>query len=553
MAAPQVNLETYSSREYTCSLTLPDITYGTWIITGASSTVTGADSHSIQFVGTRAQVNADLIAVDYVPAADLITSPFNVTYLQTDDEVGSATVNGTMQMTIGTTHSEHSITASQTLSTGVKNLGSITDLRPDNVDSNIQYTFTLTFDEAEGYLTFDDVHTNKSIIPSDTTVGDLFGGSVSIAPSHGTVIVGAEHEDTGGLLAGAAYIFTEDGSGVWTQQQKIQSSDIAADDYFGISTCISADGNHVIVGAESEEANGSSAGAAYYFTRTGSTWTQQQKIVSSDIGTSDFFGNDVAMSFDGTKAVIAARGEGAMYYFTRTGSTWTQQQKIVGGCYSVDMDSSGVYIIAGSITTNGTVRIYKNTGSFTLDDTLTGEALNDQFGWDVAISGDSQYAIVGARWEGAGTDGAAYMYVRSGSTWSQQAKFTGTGEYGYSVSMDFNGNTAIAGNYITGLYAEVYERTGSTWVMNQQTTSGQSVDINSDGTTIIGGESDNEFAVIRNINTSGTYSFTGTKTECNGVLDSVFFTSLGSAFTMVYAQTQDTDSKDHGSQNISFS
>jgi len=153
MTAPQVNVETYSSREYTCSLTLPSIAYGIWEIAGAQSIVTGADSHSIQFVGTRAEVNADLVAVDYVPAADLVTSPFNVTYVQSDDATAHV-VNGTMEMTIGTTHAEHSITGAQTYNTDTTatwNMGSITDLRPDNIDSNIQYT--MTADNIKGRFT----------------------------------------------------------------------------------------------------------------------------------------------------------------------------------------------------------------------------------------------------------------------------------------------------------------------------------------------------------------------------------------------------------------
>ena len=77
-------------------------------------------------------------------------------------------------------------------------------------------------------------------------------------------IVGANSEDTGGADAGAAYVFIRDGV-TWTQQQKIQSSDIEASDNFGRSVSISSDGLYAIVGANLEDTGGASAGSAYVF------------------------------------------------------------------------------------------------------------------------------------------------------------------------------------------------------------------------------------------------------------------------------------------------
>jgi len=105
----------------------------------------------------------------------------------------------------------------------------------------------------------------------------------------------------------------------WTQRQKIQASDAQTDDSFGSSVAV--DGDTLVVGAWIEDTVAASAGAAYIFTRSGTTWTQQSKIQASDVEASDFFGYSVAIS--GDTVVVGANGEdtvatgaGAAYIFT---------------------------------------------------------------------------------------------------------------------------------------------------------------------------------------------------------------------------------------------
>jgi len=277
----------------------------------------------------------------------------------------------------------------------------------------------------------------QKIQASDPQANDTFGYSVAI--SGDTAVVGAQLEDTGGTSAGAAYIFTRSGT-TWTQQQKIQSSDIQADDRFGFSVAIS--GDTVVVGARTEDTGGADGGSAYIFTRSGTTWTQQQKIQASDAQASDFFGNSVAI--DGDIVIVGANGEdtggagaGAAYVFTKTGTTWTQQQKIQAS----DLQAG------------------------------------DQFGWRVAISGDT--VIVGATYEDTGgTDaGAAYVFTRSGTTWTQQQKIQAsdaqaTDYFGWSVAID--GDTVVAGarnESAAGAYAGsayIFTRDGTTWTEQQK-------------------------------------------------------------------------------------
>ena len=253
------------------------------------------------------------------------------------------------------------------------------------------------------------VEDNK-LLASDVEASDNFGYSVSI--SGDTAIVGAYNEDTGASNAGAAYIFTRSGS-TWTEEQKIQASDKESDDNFGHSVSIS--GDTAIVGAYNEDTGASNAGAAYIFTRSGSTWTEEQKIQASDKETDDLFGRSVSISMD--TVVVGAYLEdtggesaGAAYIFTRSGTTWTEEQKI----QSSDIEAY------------------------------------DSFGYSVSISGDT--AIIGAYKEdtGASNAGSAYIFTRSGSTWTEEQKIQSSDieesdSFGYSVAVSIE--SAIAGAY----------------------------------------------------------------------------------------------------------
>jgi len=270
---------------------------------------------------------------------------------------------------------------------------------------------------------------------SDAQGGDMLGCSVDI--SGNTVVVGAYAEDTTAAGAGSAYIFTRSGT-TWSQQQKIQASDAQSADRFGYTVCI--DGDTVVAGATYEDAGGTEAGAAYVYTRSGTTWTQQQKLVASDAQAGDKFGIDVAIS--GNTIVVGAVEEdtggsnaGAAYVFTRSGTTWTQQQKLVASDAAVD----------------------------------------DYFGKHVAIEGDT--IAVGAYGEGGNNVGAAYIFTRSGTTWTQQAKLIASDAQGsdyFGWSVDISGNTVVVGAWgedtegssAGAVYS--FTRSGTTWTQQQK-------------------------------------------------------------------------------------
>ena len=225
-----------------------------------------------------------------------------------------------------------------------------------------------------------------------------FGCSVSI--SGDTALIGAAHDNDGGIWSGAAYVFTRSG-GAWTQQQKLTASDAA--DYAWFGGAVSLSGDTALIGP------------AYVFTRSDGVWTEQQKLTASDPSVGDWFGCSVSVS--GDTALVGARQDddwgyqsGATYVYTRSGGVWTEQRKL----------------------------------------TATDAEANDLFGCSVSVSGDT--ALVGARGddEGGYGSGAAYVFTRSGGVWTEQQKLGASGEAKYDefgCSVSISGDTAAVGAY----------------------------------------------------------------------------------------------------------
>jgi hypothetical protein len=398
-------------------------------------------------------------------------------------------------------------------------------------------------------------------IASDGAAGDRFGTSVAI--SGDTAIVGASEDSVGANGAqGSAYVFTRSGS-VWTQQAQLTAADGAFADFFGSSVALS--GDTAIVGAfASDVGSNVDAGSAYVFTRSGTTWTQQAKLTAADGASGDNFGVSIALS--GDTAVVGARGDdmganfdqGSAYVFTRSGSTWTQQTKLTAadGAASDRFGASvaiagntaivGAYLNkVGANVNQGSAYVFTRSGSFWTQQaklTAADGAANNQFGYSVAIAGDT--AIFGAFSVDVGANpgqGSAYVFTRSGSTWTQQAKLTATDgaandRFGSAVAL--SGDTAIVGAFVNDVGANldqgsayVFTRSGSTWNQQAKLTAadgaafdlfGMSVAISGD-TAIVGAYTDgvgaagnqgstwffdvpaNDFSAARNLVTNVTY------------------------------------------------
>lgn len=327
---------------------------------------------------------------------------------------------------------------------------------------------------------------------SDAAANDFLGWSIAI--SGNTVVVGAPETNwCGGADCGSAYVFVRNGAN-WSQQQKLNAPDGRAIDFFGESVAI--DGDLIIVGASKVDIGTSNPcncnhGAAYIYSRSGTTWSFVQKLVASDYAAGHYFG--IGVGIRQNRAVVGADGNEAVYVFEPSGSTWVETQKLTasdsvagdafGTTIAVDSDGETFLVGApyddtGSNTDQGSAYVFSWTGTnFSQQQKLTASdgSANDLFGLSVAILKGT--AVAGAQSKTVGSNsyqGAAYVYTLSGSTWTQQQKLTASNgaafdKFGRGVSIA--GNTVIVsaefgGSSSTGA-AYVFKHSGSTWIERQ--------------------------------------------------------------------------------------
>jgi Calx-beta domain/FG-GAP repeat len=285
---------------------------------------------------------------------------------------------------------------------------------------------------------------------SNSDPGDHFGTSVAVSAD--TIVVGSPDEasnvtgvttpstNNSKVSSGAAYVFKRTGTS-WVQEAYLKTSVSKSNTFFGASVAIDAD--TVVVGTPDDDSNqtgvtngtgGSpntsmlAAGAAYVFKRSGSTWAQEAYIKASNTAAGDRFGTSVAVNVDSVIVGAPNRSSsaGAVYVFKRTTATWAQE----------------AFVTAAN-----------------------GDA-NDLFGTSVSIDGD--FFLAGAPGESSfvqtvtqGTSastnnsapntGAAYLYRRVGTTWSQLAflkapNAEGTDKFGEAVSISGSSLTVGAIN-----------------------------------------------------------------------------------------------------------
>ena len=191
-----------------------------------------------------------------------------------------------------------------------------------------------------------------TLTASDGAADDRFGYNVAI--SGDTIVVSAHLDNDLGTSSGAVFVYTRSSldSNIWTEQQKLTASDGAADDKFGWTVAIDSD--TIVIGSQ----NSSSDSGAYIFTRLGTTWTQEAKLTSPDAAARDFFGCCVGIS--GDFVVIGAPGDddqgtnwGSAFVFKRSGTTWTQQAKLLADDGAVDDKFGWSVAISGATAAIG--------------------------------------------------------------------------------------------------------------------------------------------------------------------------------------------------------
>jgi hypothetical protein len=402
-------------------------------------------------------------------------------------------------------------------------------------------------------VTADPIAQQAYLKASNPDAEDVFGFSVAI--SGDTVVVGAPFEDSNakgvngdqsdnsGLNAGAAYVYVRNGTN-WTQQAYLKASNTGTwGAVFGWSVGIS--GDTVVVGAFGESSNATGvngnqsntnsvdAGAAYVFVRKGTNWSQQAylkasntKPRNSDAGNAAWFGTSVAVSGDtivvgaymedsnatgvnGNQSNHSAPNAGAAYVFARNGTNWTQQAYLkasnsgAGDHFGVSVAVSGDTVVVGayeeasnatgvdgnqsdnSAPEAGAAYVFVRSGTNWSQQSylkasnthglLPGDVFGDRFGSSVAVSGDT--IVVGAFGEDSNATGvngdqsdtsdpnagAAYVFVRSGTTWTQQAYLkasnTDAGDT-FGASVGVSGDTVVVGAALGGSRGEASNATG---------------------------------------------------------------------------------------------
>jgi hypothetical protein len=290
----------------------------------------------------------------------------------------------------------------------------------DSVNAGAAYVFT-----REG-----DAWTQQAkLTPADAAGGKEFGCAVALDGDR--LVVGAMADAEGGYHAGAAYVFEKAGA-TWSEQAKLMSDLAQPGDLFGFAVALA--GDTAAVGSPFNDDVGSDAGAVHVFARTESGWGQQAELFASDAATSDFFGWSVAIAGDKVLAGApqksgAAEFAGAAYVFTRVGSTWSPAAKLVAADaqandyfgYALALRGSMAAIGAPLDSSQGNVagaiylfrcagNIWNQDVEFSAKEVQPG----DQFGFGVALT-DSLLAV-GAPFndQGVGFDnGAAYAFALS--------------------------------------------------------------------------------------------------------------------------------------------
>jgi len=302
------------------------------------------------------------------------------------------------------------------------------------------------------------------------------GNSVSLSANGERALVGApENAGPSEEFYGATYVFVREG-GVWHEQAKLIASTGATPiGAQGSSVSLSASGNTALVGAETNEKTGGEAvGGVFVFTLSGSTWTQQGGVLVGKHPAGEVAeGESVALAGDGETALIGGPssspslsepGLGAAWVFTLAGGKWSEQTELAPGTgatlhtgqgNAVALSGNGDTALVGGpgYEKTGAAWVYVRSGSiWSQQERLVGEdpSTEPQQGRSVALSEDGNTALIGG-YRDDGSLGAAWAFLRSDSSWSEQQKLVGTGsieataEQGWSVALSADGLTAISG------------------------------------------------------------------------------------------------------------
>lgn len=336
--------------------------------------------------------------------------------------------------------------------------------------------------------------TQQKVFAPDGEAKDGFGYSAVISDDGSTALIGSYYIEFGisyPIGPGGVYVYIKNGS-LWEVQQKLPAPEMPESDLFGYVLALSADGNTALIGAPggTGPVETQVPGAAYVFTRSGSNWNQQALLIASDRAVGDHFGFSVSLSDDGNTALIGSyvddvssnANQGSAYVFTRSGSTWSEQAHLFsadgasedyfGRSVSLSSDGATALIGAnmkkiGSNTKQGAAYIFTRSGSNWSQQTeilLADGAAYDWFGTAASLSSDGNTALITANGHKVGQremQGAGFVFVHSGATWIQQAMLNApeatVSLWGDTATLSPNGNLALIEDGYT------FEHHGDAW------------------------------------------------------------------------------------------
>lgn len=276
-----------------------------------------------------------------------------------------------------------------------------------------------------------------------------FGNGLAASDDGTYVLAGSPGDSVTKNNSGAVYAFTRV-NGIYQQKQVIKAPVVNASEGFGVSCAMSPDGTLAAICSYGWDGGPVMLGSLYIYARSGDTWTFVQKITPTDTASSDVYGSFVVISRDKSTIAVSApyqnMGRGAVYVYTLVGGVWTQQSILYAwtwdnwqdmGWQALSISADGNTLAAGALGADSTsglldtgcVYIFSRTGSTWSQqaqvfptDSFTGQ----NFGMQCFLSDDGN-RLVSSMYSGNGQSGntsAVYVFTRSGSTWTQQAKIT---------------------------------------------------------------------------------------------------------------------------------
>ena len=288
------------------------------------------------------------------------------------------------------------------------------------------------------------------VVGTDRESRAEYGTSVDIKEDF--AIVGASRET---IASGAAYIYSKDSQGNWTNSQRLAATDPNEGAEFGGGVKFSDD--YVVVAAGRANVGSTERpGALYVYDYQNDNWEYSTKLVASDLSRDAKLGmNPTSLDVEGNTIVGGAPGEngwvGSVYVFTKEAGNWLEAQKILSptapasDTFGIGVSISGNYLVIGANEVDGRkgaayVYLKNSNGTWEYNQTLmASDATNDNFfGTSVSLSGDQ--LVVGAYGSNL-EQGAAYVFEKNNQgVWVEVQKLTGNAstegtQYGWSTDI----------------------------------------------------------------------------------------------------------------------